>query len=132
MERQSLFENYKYCEYCGRALPLSFEGTICTACQEQLLFQKVKEYIRSNEDVTEYDVAKEFDLPLQRVKQWIREGRIEYKDKNLNAITMHCVACGAPISFGRLCTKCLKKQDLSGYSKFDPEAPGRMRYFEDN
>ena len=67
MEQQSLFNNYKYCESCRRPLPLSFEGTICSSCQEQQLFQKVKEFIRSN-DVTEYDVAQEFNIPLQRVK----------------------------------------------------------------
>lgn len=132
MEQRGLFDNYKYCEYCGKPLPLSFEGTVCAACQEQQLFRDVKEFIRSNDNVTEYDVAKQFDIPIQRVKHWIREGRIEYKDNNLNTITMHCMECGAPISFGRLCAKCLKKQSVSGHSKLANEAPGRMRYLEDS
>lgn len=131
MEQQSLFNNYKYCEYCRKPLPLSFEGTLCSSCQEQQLFQKVKEFIRSN-DVTEYDVAQEFNIPLQRVKRWIREGRIEYKDDHLNAITMHCVECGTPIAFGTLCTKCLKKQGISVRSMPADDSPGRMRYLEDS
>lgn len=132
MERHGLFDNYKYCESCGKPLPLSFEGTVCPACQEQQLFHEVKEYIRNNDDVKEYDVARQFNIPIQQVKHWIREGRIEYKDNSLNAITTHCVECGAPISFGRLCANCLKKQSVSGHSTLTQESPGRMRFFEDS
>lgn len=132
MKQRGLFENYKYCEYCGKPLSLSFEGTVCPACQDQQLFHEVKEFIRNSDDVTEYDVAKHFNIPIQRVKHWIREGRIEYKDNSLNAITMHCTECGAPISFGRLCAKCLKKHSISGYSTSTKESPARMRYFEDS
>lgn len=132
MEQRRLFESYKYCEYCGKPLPLSFEGSVCPACQDQQLFHEVKEFIRSSDDVTEYDVAKHFDIPIQKVKHWIREGRIEYKSDPASSITTHCVECGAPISFGRLCPKCLKKQSISGHSNTNPNAPGRMRFFEDS
>ena len=93
-----------------------------------MLFQEVKEYIRAN-DVTEYDVASHFNLPLQQVKQWIREGRIEYKDSHLNTISMYCIKCGAPISFGQLCPKCLKQMNMAGHSCGSPLEDSRMRYF---
>lgn len=132
MKQQRLFDNSKYCEYCGRPLPLSSESSLCSACQDQQLFREVKEFIRSSDHVTEYDVSKHFDIPVQRVKRWIREGRIEYKDNVLNALTMHCVECGVPITFGRLCAKCLKKQNVSGHSQLTMEVEGHMRYLKDS
>lgn len=132
MQQQGLFSNYKYCEYCGRPLSLDFDGTVCPGCKDHMLFREVKEYIRAN-DVTEYDVAQYFNIPLSQVKLWIKQGRIEYKEKpnKPKAIVTHCKECGAPISFGILCTKCLRRQDVSGHSKITKEDPGRMRYFEE-
>lgn len=128
MNQQGLFENYKYCEFCKKPLPPDYESPLCPVCQETKLFHDVKEYIRAN-DVTEYDVAEHFHLPLQHIKQWIREGRIEYKDEHLNMISMHCIKCGAPISFGQLCPKCLKQMNTSGHSSGTPRENSRMRYF---
>lgn len=130
MLSRSLFEDYNTCELCGRALPTEYQKVLCPSCIEQQLFMDVKEYIRAN-DVNEYDVAKEFHIPLSRVKQWIREGRIEYKDKRLNTLRMHCLKCGAPITFGTLCPKCMRQQDTSGYTKHMETDPSRMRYLED-
>ena len=39
----------------------------------------VKEYIQTN-NATAYDVATHFHLPLSRIKEWIDDGMIEYKD----------------------------------------------------
>lgn len=131
MHNQGLFNNYKYCEKCNRPLPITFEGTICLDCVNQELFYQVKEYIRAN-DVTEYEVAEHFEIPLSKVKHWIREGRIEYKDDHLNSlITMHCRKCGAPIQFGTYCTKCQKLAGASGHSlsNFSTD-DGHMRFID--
>lgn len=130
MQARSLFENYSTCELCGRALPTNHKKVLCQSCLDAQLFMDVKEYIRAN-DVNEYDVAQEFDIPLSRVKQWIREGRIEYKDKRLNSIKMHCLSCGAPITFGSLCSKCLRQQNTKGHSKIQEADPSRMRFLEE-
>ena len=130
MQARGLFDNYNTCELCGRALPANHQKLLCQVCLDQQLFMDVKEYIREN-DVNEYDVAQEFDIPLSRVKQWIREGRIEYKDKRLNSIRMHCLKCGAPITFGSLCSKCLRQQNTSGHSKVPETDPSRMRFLEE-
>lgn len=131
MEEQGLFGNYKYCEICRRPMPLTYEHNLCPACQEQQLFSEVKEYIRQN-DVTEYDVSEHFKISLHRVKQWIREGRIEYKDERINArMTMHCQKCGTPITFGTYCLKCLKQVNTAGYGTATLlEEPTRMRFLE--
>lgn len=131
MQQQGLFGNYKYCETCRKPLSVDYKDVLCPFCLEQQLFQKVKEFIRAN-DVNEYDVAEEFNIPLHQVKHWIREGRIEYKDKRLNNITLHCISCGAPINFGTHCSKCMHQKNTSGYSApMQPAESSRMRYLED-
>lgn len=132
MEHQGLFNNYKYCTVCRKPLPLSFEEDLCPGCKENMFFNEVKEYIRAN-DVTEYDVADHFQIPLQRVKRWIREGRIEYKDKRLNAIySLHCEKCGVSITFGTLCPKCAKQSGMSVHAPIPTADDGQFRFLEDN
>ena len=59
--------------------------------------------------MNEYEVAEHFGIPIKQVKAWIREGRIEYRtSESGSSISMHCQRCGAPVSFGTLCPKCLK------------------------
>lgn len=131
MEQQTLFGNFKYCEECKKPLPLTYKEVLCPTCMEQKLFHEVKEYIREN-DVTEYDVAEHFHIPHHKVKQWIREGRIEYKDEHLNMISLHCAKCGASISFGTLCPKCMRQHDASGHATGQTKADNsKMRFLED-
>ena len=69
--------HHKYCEHCGQAIPRSSEFACCASCQDTILFQKVKEYIREN-NVNAFQVAEHFHIPLGLVKRWMRELRIEY------------------------------------------------------
>lgn len=131
MEQQpDLFGNFKYCDICRRPLSLAYEKDLCPVCIEQELFHEVKEYIREN-DVNEYDVAKEFNIPLHQVKRWIREGRIEYKEDHLNTIAMKCAKCGATISFGTFCSKCLRQHNSSGHSIGPVKDDSRMRFLDE-
>lgn len=111
----SLFDaDTKVCKECHRNLGKNYPGDICPACKERVLFSQVKDYIREN-DVNEFEVAKHFEIPLNKVKGWIREGRIEYKELNRPTVeSLHCQECGEPITFGSLCTKCLRKANISG------------------
>ena len=93
---ESLFEHSEsVCKECRRNLPPDYPGEVCPACKERILFSQVKDFIREN-DVTEFDVSKHFDIPLFKVKGWIREGRIEYKDLD----------------------KCLRKSNITGSAAF--------------
>lgn len=116
---ESLFDSgLKTCRECRRDLPGEYTEDVCPACKERILFSQVKDFIREN-DVTEFDVAKEFSIPLFKVKGWIREGRIEYKDLQQPAVKhIHCQQCGKAISFGSLCTECLRKSNISGSASF--------------
>ena len=130
MQSKYLFQSYKYCEICHRNLPLNYKGTACPSCEEYALFQQVKEYIRAS-DVNEYQVADRFDIPLQLVRKWIREGRIQYKETTKGKVTMHCHICGAQVAFGSICPKCLKEQNISsGVAMTRTTDPGNMRHLQ--
>ena len=128
--------NYKYCEYCGAPIPRSSEETFCDRCREHVLFQRVRDYIRAN-DVNEFQVAAYFGIPLRVVKGWIKEGRIEYKEMPAGQRTLnnhlHCERCGAPVSFGTLCTKCLKllNKNMHGYDLQKPQQDDDRMFFLD-
>lgn len=133
-ENVGLFDSVKFCQYCGKPLPDTYKQDLCPICYENQLFQQVKEYIREN-DVNEFDVASHFHIPLSRVKSWIREGRIEYKENTIQPAlrNLHCQKCGAPISFGSLCSNCLKKQNRHGTSYVSPKKSGtseHMRFLD--
>lgn len=127
---QSQFgEKPKACKECHRILQRNYSDEICPTCKDRELFSKVKDFIRAN-DVTEYDVADYFEIPLQKVKGWIREGRIQYKDLNIPTLALiYCERCGEQISFGTLCTKCQRKATTSGSTVFSNiDEDQRFRY----
>lgn len=116
--RHHLFDNFNECKECHRSLPKNYTEELCPRCKDRILFSRVKEYIRAN-DVTEFMVAEEFHIPLSKVKGWIREGRIEYKELQKPKIeNMHCTKCGAPIRFGSLCAQCQRKSNISGATTY--------------
>ena len=131
---RGFFQNYRYCNDCKRMLPEDYNYELCPACLEQRLFREVRDYIRTN-DVTEYDVAEKFDLPVRRVRAWIKEGRIEYRgDKDNQVIGLHCARCGELITIGAFCPRCIKlmqqpKATLSvGFEDIDAS---KMRYLDE-
>lgn len=126
--------DYKFCIDCGRTLSITYEKERCPACEELLLFDKVREYVRKH-DVNEYELAEHFELPITVIKQWIKEGRMEYKEQGAKSMTsMYCSRCGAPVTFGTLCPKCLKAlngEKRAGYSMEKLlDEDGRMRFMD--
>lgn len=78
---QDTSKKRRICDKCGRPLPSSWLKNTCEACLDHELYSEVKEYILSHE-VTEFEVADHFDIPLEKVRRWIHEGYIEYKPSN--------------------------------------------------
>ena len=37
---------YRYCKNCGRVLSPTYEAELCPTCEENQLFDKVRDYIR--------------------------------------------------------------------------------------
>lgn len=68
----------RYCRNCGRPLPASRMKSLCEQCEADAIYRDVKEYVREN-DVNEYQVADHFDISVDVVRKWIREGYMSYK-----------------------------------------------------
>ena len=128
-----LFSEAPRCTQCGRYLPEVYEeDDICPVCKEANLFAEVKDFIREN-DVREMDVAEHFDIPVSKVRKWIREGRIQYKGEVGQTISgIHCQICGKPIEFGTLCPECHRMQGLQIVAKQYAEQKSEMRFFNKN
>ena len=133
-KNRGFFEKHKYCGECKKMLPEEYEYEYCPQCIEQRLFREVRDYIRSN-NVTEYDVAEEFQLPVRRVKAWIREGRIQYQeDGEKQVIGSRCARCGELITIGTFCPKCIKYMQTpkatltTGFEKIDAS---KMRFLDE-
>ncbi len=127
------FGHYKYCEDCHQMLPAEYEFDVCPRCTEERLFREVRDFIRKNE-VTEYDVAEEFGLPVKRVKSWIREGRIQYQqDGAMQSLGNHCARCGEVVVSGEFCPKCLeymRRPKGTVVEDLDAFDESRMRFLE--
>lgn len=127
--------NYKYCKLCKRILPVSYKEEFCGDCEERMLFDKVRDFVRKNE-VNEYQVAEHFGISVRQVKQWIKEGRMEYKERDQKTLmSSYCIRCGARVSFGSLCTKCLRllNGEKTGYGVMEhSEEAGRMRFIDND
>ena len=127
--------SYKACEFCHAPIPRYAEERFCPRCRERVLFMEVRDYIRKN-DVNEFQVAEHFGIPLRIVKDWIREGRIEYKDDGTGShiiVDNNCSRCGAPVKFGTLCSKCLKmmNRNMQGFGKQQIPEDDRMYYLDE-
>lgn len=104
----------KFCRICHVSLPTNTADNICPVCREQELFVEVKDYIRER-DVTEREVAEHFHIPLNKVRGWIKEGRITYKETpGIKAETFgptkKCRECGMQLpssSKDNICQTCL-------------------------
>ncbi len=123
----------RLCKQCSRKLPDAYKEDICPACAEINLFSEVKEYIRNNE-VNEQDVASHFDIPIAKVRTWIKEGRIQYKSdpgENKNITNLFCQICGKKIAFGVVCPECHSLEQLkvvAANNPFPSNKPGEMRF----
>ena len=127
-------QNIKECANCHKVLPADYAYNICPKCKEDELFSRVKYYIRTHE-VNEYMVANEFQIPLRKVRGWIKEGRIEYVDKDTRIVGTKCQRCGKPVTFGMLCPDCMRLLNYSNkkiqiVSDQDRKDAGKMRFLE--
>ena len=68
-------------------------------------------------------VAKENNVSMKRIRQWIKEERLELSDPLLSGIT--CEKCGVPICTGRYCERCktnMANNLMNAFEKPKPQA----------
>lgn len=119
----------RQCPVCGRRIPLSYKEEVCAACEENRLFEEVKDYIRKN-DVTEFKLAEKFGLSQRKIQKWINEGVIQFSGSDpTKRIKGHCARCGDPLDFGAYCPSCLRmvrRQKMSA-GEMDYQNVAKMR-----
>lgn len=94
------------CKMCKNLFNALSGQKICPNCANKLeeKFKEVKEYIRENKNCTMNEVSEEMDVPVQQIKQWIREERLTFSDDSVGGI--ECEKCGTFIRTGRYCAQC--------------------------
>lgn len=80
---------------------------LCDGCirEEEKDFARIKEYLDEHEGATLIQVSKDLKIGVDRLKRYLREGRIV----TLNHKLLICESCGESISKGRFCEGCQKK-----------------------
>ena len=99
------------CRSCGK-LFVYMGNPLCRQCiaQDEELFIKVREYIEKNPKCTTMEVANALDITVEKILQFLREGKLELGKENTNML-LDCERCGRPISTGRYCSECAAEME---------------------
>ncbi|MCI8448072.1 MAG: hypothetical protein HFH30_06670 [Eubacterium sp.] len=128
-----LFDGGKFCSWCHCPIPEDSENDLCKNCQASMEFREIRDYVREH-DVNEFQLAEIFEIPLRQVKQWIREGRLEYKELQNTMAGLHCQRCGKAIAFGNFCPECNRAEYgvQGGFETLKDDADEQIRFYKKN
>jgi flagellar operon protein (TIGR03826 family) len=116
------------CRRCGKLFV--YTGIpLCRQCidEDEEIFERVKEYIESHPKCTTMEVAEALDIPMEKILQFLREGKLELSRENTNML-LGCERCGRPIPTGRYCSECasfIEQEFMKGL-----KSPGLQRQRE--
>ncbi|MCR5674266.1 MAG: flagellar protein [Lachnospiraceae bacterium] len=96
----------KNCSKCGKMFQWVAGDTVCEDCKkkEEDEFQKVKKYIEDNPSAPMSQIAKDCEVKMTKIQQWVREERLVFAKGS--PVQLTCENCGEPIQTGRYCLKC--------------------------
>ena len=137
--------NVRNCRKCGRLFNYAMGAIMCPQCKEALegKFKEVKKYIQDNPNCGIQEVARECDVEVSQIQQWLREERLEFTSDSV--VVLNCESCGAPIRSGRYCDGCKgqltnalksvsssmrKANEPAPTQKTDPRDAARMRFLQ--
>lgn len=114
--------NVRNCRRCGRLFNYAMGPLMCPQCHDELedKFKQVKEYIEKHSGVGIHEVARECEVDVNQIQQWLREERLEFTNDSM--VTLSCESCGATIRSGRFCDKC-KAEMVNGFNRSTQPAP---------
>jgi len=128
------------CKRCGKIYSYIGGAYLCNDCkrQDEEDFKRVKDYLYDHPKASIYEVSKELDIGVERIKTYLRQGRLEIIGDDGNMI-LECELCGKSINTGRFCEKCassLSKEIRSTVEQIknpktenkDVKSTGYMRY----
>lgn len=90
-------------------------------------FASVREYLRKNPGADIAAVSEATGVPVKRIQEYLREGRLVLAR---TVEWLKCERCDAPLATGRLCEKCaeeLQRGVAPPLPPSDPPTPG-IRY----
>lgn len=119
----------KVCVRCKRMFTyMGYGHFYCPACKklDEADFTKVKEYIYENGTAPAFEVFENTGVSLERITQYLREGRLEIPE--MSPIFIRCEMCSADIRSGRLCPDCAGKltKSMKVSMNFDEEQVGQV------
>lgn len=100
----------KICARCKRMFTyLGYGHFYCPTCRkvDEEDFSKVKNYIYDNGTASAQEVSEATGISLERINQYLREGRLEIPEGS--PIFIKCEMCSIDIRSGRLCPACASK-----------------------
>ena len=122
---------------CSRCKKIyQYDGfKICHNCRrdDEMDFQKVKEYLEENPGANISDVVENTDVDTKKVIEFLRAGRLEIQGGG--DIGLDCETCGVAITTGRFCDKCaggLQRelgQAMKGGSKSEEDKKSQKEQF---
>ena len=117
----------KSCRMCKSLFNYIGGVPLCPKCKEELeeKFQQVKEYINENKSASMSDIARDNEVPVQQIKQWVREERLAFTEDSM--VGIECESCGCTIKTGRFCENCKKAMVNNLGNAYKKEAPAMQR-----
>ena len=115
--------NVRNCRKCGKLFNYAMGPIICPQCKDELeeKFKQVKTYISDHSGCGIQEVARECEVEVSQIQQWLREERLQFSEDSMVQLT--CESCGTTIRSGRFCEKC-KNEMANGFSNaIKPTAP---------
>ena len=96
------------CRRCNKVFNFLGGVPICPQCKEkdEEDFVKVKKFLYENPKATMAEVSEGCDVSVERIKKYLRDGRLEIVGGEEGNIVLDCEVCGKPISTGRFCKHC--------------------------
>lgn len=95
------------CRRCGKIFNYIGGPPICPVCKQadEEDFKRVKQYLYDNPGATISQVSTELEVSVEKIKRFLREGRLEIVNDDGNFI-LECERCGKAIKSGRFCNDC--------------------------
>jgi rRNA maturation endonuclease Nob1 len=99
--------NVRNCRRCGKIFNYISGAMLCQRCRqlEEEDFKRIKEYLYQNPGSSLSQVSTELDISVERIKRFLKEGRLEIVGNDENFI-LECESCGRSIKTGRFCNDC--------------------------
>ena len=111
------------CQRCKK-LTQSLVAGVCTNCYKSQIadFQRVKEYLWEHPNTKLQVVAKECNVSVSQIREWIKEEKLELF--NLDP-SITCKRCGQPIFQGCYCDFCKKQLFAEFQSQAEPDTKNK-------